>query len=220
MLKNPISRSIVLFFVVVTSLVVYWQSGLAQMTDIERVRQVAASPWASIIIIISMAGAWAFALPASVFFFIVPIFYTPPTATLILIAASVLGAAAGYLVARWLGGPWIERVQEHRVTSFLSRNSNWANLFAVRVVPSSPHGIINYGAGLLRVPMARFLSATAAAIAVKGMLYANAISAATTATSLRDALDTTTMLTLFGIGCLAVVGQLVAKRLGAGTGSG
>ncbi len=179
---------------------------------IEFFRSLGANNWSAVVLIISMGAAWAFALPASIFYFVVPLLYDPLLSTLIMVAGSTLGAAAGYIAARYVGGPWVNQFRDQRVTKLLFQHSTFSILFAIRVVPSSPHGFINYGAGLVAVPMPRFLVATALATAVKAYVYASAVHATIGAASLSDALTWKSVASLFAIALLVISGKLIAKK--------
>ena len=82
----------------------------------------------------------------------------------------------------------------------------------MRLTPSSPHGFINYAAGLARIPFARFLAATTLALAVKSYVYAMAVHNTVGAKSLMDALTAKTMLSLFAVALLALTGHLLHQR--------
>ena len=211
-MTSPKQKALMTAALLAIVLIVYilnWTSG----PDIAYFRSLGASRWTAVILILSMAGVWAFAFPASIFFFIVPLLYNPLPSSLIMTAGSTLGALAGYIAARYIGGPWIETFREHRITKFLSRHSTFTTLFALRVVPSSPHGFINYGAGLVAVSLAKFLVATALGTAIKGFVYAAAVHSAVGATSLSDALTWKSVTLLFSIALLVVGGKLVSKRI-------
>lgn len=85
-------------------------------------------------------------------------------------------------------------------------------LFAIRLTPSSPHGFINYGAGLARLPFARFVLATTLALAIKSYVYAEAVHNTVGAKSLFDALSAKTMLSLSAVAALALIGHLLHRR--------
>lgn len=187
---------------------IFWSDNV----NVDYFRSLGGSPWTAVLMIVSMGAAWAFALPASVFFFIVPLVYAPVPSAFIMTAGSTLGATTGYLAARFIGGPWIEQFRDHTVTQFLSRHATLTTLFALRVVPSSPHGFINYGAGFVSVPILPFLVATAAGTFVKAFVYAIAVHSAVEATSLSEALSWTSVASLLAVAALAVLGRIVVRR--------
>lgn len=207
-------RSIFFALLFVIGLVLYFTTGLNELITPERVRPLANHPLTPLFIIMSMAAAWTFALPGSVFFFVTPLLFAPPEATLIICAGSAIGTFMGYGTARFVGGPWVERFHSHRISQFLARNSSFASLFAVRIFPGSQHGLINYGAGLVKVPIVRFLAATVAAIAIKAFLYAKAIEGSAGASNIREALNWQTVTSLSLLGLLALGGHVLGRRKG------
>jgi uncharacterized membrane protein YdjX (TVP38/TMEM64 family) len=208
---SPRLTRILAGFVLAIGIFAYWKGGFAYL-DLDSLRSVRDSPWTPLLILASMATAWAFALPASIFFFIIPLLYDPFLSAAMMSLGSGLGATTGYVASRFVAGTWIEKFRTHRVTQFLSRHSTFSTLFAIRIVPSSPHGFISYGAGILGIPFTRFVIATMAAILIKGYIYANAVHAAINATSLSDALNWQSVAALFFIGVLAVGGGWVKSR--------
>ena len=207
-------RSIFFAALFVVGLVLYFTVGLDKLITPERVKPLADHPLTPVLIVLSMAAAWTFALPGSVFFFVTPLLFAPPEATLIICVGSAVGTFMGYGTARFIGGPWVERFHSHRISQFLSRHSSFASLFAIRIFPGSQHGLINYGAGLVKVPIIRFLLATIAAIAIKAFLYAKAIEGSVGVTNVREALNWQTLTALSLLGLLALVGHIVGRRKG------
>ncbi|MFN0159342.1 MAG: VTT domain-containing protein [Bacteroidota bacterium] len=189
----------------------YWMSGLGKV-DINYLRELGESSWTPIILIASMALAWALALPASAFFFIVPVFYEPLASTFIMTIGNLIGGIIGYIFARYIGGAWIENHRDHKITRFLERNAGFFTMFAIRVAPSSPHGLINYGAGLVQMPMLTFLSAAAGACAIKAFVYASVVDAAVDATSIGDVLTWNAFAILVGCAALAMIGRWVRMK--------
>ncbi|MEX0736552.1 MAG: VTT domain-containing protein [Bacteroidota bacterium] len=211
-LKSNRIRSIILSVVLVILLILFLTSGIREQTTVENLRALGANRWTAFLIIMAMTGAWAFALPASVFFFITPLLFSPLPATAIICVGSATGTTMGYIAARYIGGSWVERFRDHRVTRFLKRHSSFASLFAIRAFPSSPHGFINYGAGLVRIPLPKFLLATLCGVGIKAFLYATAISGSVGASSIREALNWQTVTALTAISLLAIGGHVVQRR--------
>ncbi len=204
-------KHLIALAVILIGFLVFWKSGLLN-PDPQYFRSLANSPWLPVILIVAIASAWTFALPASVFFFIVPLFYDPLPSTAIVVLGAVLAGLAGYSTAKTFGAQKIERYRDHRVTRLLSQHSHFAALFAIRVVPSSPNALINYGAGVLQIPLGRFLVATALATAIKGFIYALAVHSALGAQSLSDALTWESIAALFGFAALALGGRMLKQK--------
>lgn len=211
-MNDPRVRSFIMFLILVVAFVAFLQSGLREQVQWEKLRDLGENPWTAVIIVTAMTAAWTFALPGSVFFFVTPLLFGAFEATVIVCLGSALGTLAGYVAARYVGGPWVEKFRNHRITRFLERHSSFASLFAIRVVPSSQHWLINYGAGLLRLPLLKLLLATLAAVAIKGFLYAKAIQGSVGASNIRDALNWETVAALMVISGLAVAGHIWQRK--------
>jgi uncharacterized membrane protein YdjX (TVP38/TMEM64 family) len=210
--RNRWLRTLAGLSIVVVILLLYWWSGLNKMMTPENLAELKVNVWAPALIICAMAASWAFALPASIFLFITPLLFAPHWSALITTAGCALGSGIGYTVARFVGGAWVDRFRGGRLHRFLMRHSSFMVLFAIRLTPSSPHGFINYGAGLARIPFARFLLATTLALAIKSYVYAEAVHNTVGAKSLFDALSAKTMLSLTAVAALAVIGHLLHRR--------
>ena len=206
------SRTLLGISVALLVLLIYWWSGLGRMITAENLAELRVNVWAPVLIIFAMAASWAFALPASIFLFITPLLFPPLWSALITTAGCALGSSIGYVVARFVGGPWVDRFRDGRLHRFLLRHSSFMVLFAIRLTPSSPHGFINYGAGLAKIPFLRFLLATTLALAIKSYVYAEAVHNTVGAKSLFDALNAKTMLSLTAVATLALVGHWLHRR--------
>jgi uncharacterized membrane protein YdjX (TVP38/TMEM64 family) len=193
-------------------LMLYWWSGLDKMLTPENLSELRVNAWAPALIICAMTVSWAFALPASIFLFITPLLFPPHWSALITTIGSALGSALGYFVARFVGGAWVDGSRNGRLHRFLMRHSSFMVLFAIRLTPSSPHGFINYGAGLARIPFLRFVLATTLALALKSYVYAEAVHRTVGAKSLFDALSAKTTLSLLAVATLAIVGHWLHRR--------
>lgn len=193
------------------ALLLFLASGLREEVALDRLRQLGSNPLTPVLIILAMTGAWAFALPGSAFFFITPLLFPPAEATAIITLGSATGTTAGYIAARYVGGPWVDRARSSRWNRFLSRHSTFGMIFTLRIVPGSQHGILNYGAGALAVGFLKFLGATILAIAIKGFLYATAIQQSVGASNIREALNSETVSALLGLALLGVTGHFVQR---------
>ncbi len=205
-------RSLLTLTILLILFFIFMASGIRERVSAENVRDLGGNFWTFTLIIVAMTGAWTFALPASVFFFITPLLFPSLLAVGIICLGSATGTTMGYVAARYVGGPWVERFRDHRVTKFLQRHSSFASLFAIRIFPSSPHGFINFGAGLVQIPFFKFLIATLCAVGIKAFLYATAISESVGASSVGDALNWKTLSALFALGLLAIAGHILHRR--------
>lgn len=165
-------------------------------------------------IVLIMAVSLTCGLTASYFLILTPLLFAPHWSALITTAGCVLGAAGGYLFARYVGGAWAERFRGGRARRFLSTHSSFLALFGLRLAPS-PHSIVNYAAGLAHIPPARFLIATLAAMGVKSYVYATAVHSAVGANSAAGVVSAPVVLSLFGVAALSLVGHVLTRRYAA-----
>lgn len=203
-------RLLLMLAVVALVVLVYRRSGLWESP--ERLRELGAGWRAAAVIVLTMTCAWGFALPASAFLLITPLLFPTHVSVAITTAGCALGSALGYFVARFVGGWWVERFRDGRLRKFLTRHSGFFVIAGLRLAPGSPHGIVNYAAGLAAVPFARFVAATTLAMAVKSYVYATAVSGTVGAKSLAAALSTRTLLALLGLALLALAGHLLSRH--------
>lgn len=73
-------------------------------------------------------------------------------------AGSVLGAVAGFLVARYVNAGLIEPESMPRLGPVLQRAEagGWRAVAALRLIPMLPHSIANYALGLTRLPLGAY----------------------------------------------------------------
>lgn len=166
------------------------------------------------VIILVMTASLTCCITASHFLILTPLLFPPHWSALITTAGSVLGAAGGYWLAGFVGSSWAERFYQGRVHRFLSNHSSFLALFGLRLAPS-PHSFINYAAGLARIPFARFLLATLAAMALKSYIYAVAVHHTIGAGSTSGAVTAPALLSLLAIAALALVGHILTRRFAA-----
>jgi uncharacterized membrane protein YdjX (TVP38/TMEM64 family) len=205
------SRTVIGLAIFFAVMILFLLSGIREEVEIEKLRDLGSNAFTPVLIVLAMTGAWAFALPGSAFFFITPLLFPPLEATLIITLGTASGTTAGYMAARYIGGPWVERAKTSRWNRFLSRHSTFPMIFTLRIVPGAQHGILNYGAGALAVGFFKFLTATIMAIAIKGFLYATAIQQSVGASNIREALNPETVSALMGLALLGVTGHLVQR---------
>src|SRR5271169_5037351 len=68
---------------------------------------------------------------------------------------SVLGAAAGFLVARYLNAGLVDLSRSDAVRPILTRveRGGWRAVAGLRLIPVIPHSLSNYALGLTRLPL-------------------------------------------------------------------
>ena len=73
-------------------------------------------------------------------------------------AGSVLGAVAGFLLARYVNGGLIDPENMPRIGPALQRAEagGWRAVMALRLIPVLPHSLANYALGLTRLPLGAY----------------------------------------------------------------
>lgn len=128
-------------------------------------------PWTAPLLVLAQAMLFALGLPGTLVVWLIAPFYPPLVSTLLMLLGSVLGAAAAYPIAGHLGDSVYRRLAHHRTFRILSARGDFFTQAALRVLPGFPHGIINYSAGLLRLPPGEFMLAAVLGLAVKWAVY-------------------------------------------------
>jgi uncharacterized membrane protein YdjX (TVP38/TMEM64 family) len=210
--KRPY-KLIILGIIIVTGVILH-QSGVFDWYRILEVgEQYAHLWWFPPLIIIVKAVLYVFALPGSSMYWVAGVFFEPLAATVILVIGGLGGAIGGYFFSRRMSGEMEEKIQTSRFFRILRNHSDFATLSAIRTLPNFPHSIINYGSGLLHVPLPRFIVSTLIGFTAKSYLYASAIHHAATAEDASDVVQLQTILPLIGLTILFVAGKLISKRV-------
>jgi uncharacterized membrane protein YdjX (TVP38/TMEM64 family) len=87
--------------------------------------------------------------------------------------SAVLGASLAFSISRWVAGGAVERIAGRRllaVHELVSRRGFVSVLYA-RIAPGVPYTLVNYAAGLTRIPLAVFAAATALGAAPRAFAY-------------------------------------------------
>jgi uncharacterized membrane protein YdjX (TVP38/TMEM64 family) len=69
---------------------------------------------------------------------------------------SVAGAAAGFLVARYVGAGLIDRERARPIMERVE-HGGWRAVAMLRLIPVMPHSLANYGLGLTRLPLGAYV---------------------------------------------------------------
>ena len=89
------------------------------------------------------------------------------------LTAATLGACAAFTISRHAGGDAVEHIAGRRVLAFrdlVSRRGFISVLYA-RIAPGMPYTLVNYAAGLTRIPLLVFAGATALGAAPRAFAY-------------------------------------------------
>jgi len=177
----------------------------------EQCRQYAHMWWFPLAIIASMVVLFAFAQAGSMLFWVAGLFYETITATIIIVAGGVGGGLAAYAFSRRLSGGFARKLPSSRYFRFFRRHTDAATLCAVRITPNFPHSVINYGAGILGVPVPRFLITTCLGLTIKGFIYASIARNAATADGVTDILNLKTIGLLLVLAALFLAGKWILR---------
>ncbi|MBS1869596.1 MAG: TVP38/TMEM64 family protein [Actinobacteria bacterium] len=89
------------------------------------------------------------------------------------VVAATLGASLAFSLARRFGARSVDELSGHRVRvvqDFIAQRGFLAVLYA-RILPAMPYNVVNYAAGLTRVPLLTFAGATALGCAPRAFAY-------------------------------------------------
>ncbi|WP_455212379.1 TVP38/TMEM64 family protein [Kaarinaea lacus] len=161
--------------------------------------------WAATALIVIQALLFTFALPGSLLLWVVAVIYVPTTATIILVSGSTLGALGAYWFARWESVGWTAQIQQNRIFHVLEKRGDFLTLSTLRILPSFPHSVINYGAGILRLPLGQFIGSAIIGFTLKNFLYTNAIHGAVTAADPSDVIRLETIVPLIILALLFAI---------------
>ena len=131
--------------------------------------------WFAPVVVLLMTISYTLALPGSIFIWISAVLFTPVVAAVVITLGGVAGGAAAHRFSRTLSQGATARISNSIFFAMLQRHSDFIALSVLRLVPGIPHVAINYGAGILRLPLSTFIPATLIGFAAKGYLYAAAI---------------------------------------------
>jgi uncharacterized membrane protein YdjX (TVP38/TMEM64 family) len=94
--------------------------------------------------------------------------------TPVAIASATLGASLAFLVSRRLGADALDQLTHHRITRLkgLVERRGFMSVLYARIAPGIPYNLVNYAAGLTRIPLRTFAAATAIGCAPRAFAYA------------------------------------------------
>jgi len=89
------------------------------------------------------------------------------------LASAVLGACLAFLISRYLAGDAVEHLAGPRLQSLeeLVSRRGFVSVLYARIAPGVPYTLVNYAAGLTRIPLAAFAAATALGAAPRAFAY-------------------------------------------------
>lgn len=128
-----------------------------------------------IVLILYQVILFMFALPGSTALWLVAPIYPPVMAVIILTTGGLLGGIGAYFFSRHLGENWQQRIRQHRIFHSLEQRGDALTLLSLRILPGFPHSVINYAAGMLRLPLLQFCLTAIIGLGIKNAIYCVAI---------------------------------------------
>ena len=179
--------------------------------------RIADLPVAIVAAVLLMAVLFTFALPGSLMLWVIAPFHSPGVSVIMLLIGSVAGAFGAHRFSHRVGKRWSPGKNAERVVALLEKRSDLLTQTALRVFPGFPHSVVNYAGGVLGLPLGPFLLAALLGLTVKWGVYATAVHGAVEAIETGDALQLATVLPLFVLAGLLLLGALVRRRLESAT---
>ncbi len=172
-------------------------------------------PAVVISVMVTMAVTIAIGLPGSIGLWLIAPFYPPVVATLMLTLSSVIGAWGAYLLASRLNAQVKPGGLTYKVMQTLEQRSDLVTQCALRILPGFPHSVINYAAGLSRLPLRPYLLAATLGLSIKWGVYSSAIYGALEAIEEENALQFDVILPLLALAFLLLAGAWYRRRVEA-----
>jgi uncharacterized membrane protein YdjX (TVP38/TMEM64 family) len=180
--------------------------------------RIADHPVAMVAVVVLMAVLFALALPGSLVFWLIAPFHPPLVSVIMLVAGSVAGSWGAHALSGRLGHRWSPGKKAERMVKLLSHRSDMLTQSALRVLPGFPHSFVNYAAGVLALPRRTFLVAALLGLTVKWGVYATAVYGAVEAIETGDAVQLVTLLPLFALAALLLLGGAARRWMERRTG--
>ena len=165
--------------------------------------------WLAVSLVTVQAILYMLALPGSAIFWIAAPLYPPLQATIILVSGSTLGGIGGYFFVGRLARPWLDFIHSNRFFILLEKHSDFLTQCAIRTLPSFPHSVINYSAGLLRLPIMPFIMAALLGISIKTFLYTTALHNAMHLSSYSELLQFKTLSPILLMAILFMIAHII-----------
>lgn len=185
----------------------HWQQALQWIRDHSQ------AWWLPPALILIQVLLYMFALPGPSLLWAAAAIYPPLVATSILVAGGSLGGVAGYLLSRRLSTSHLAHLRENRHFQRLQRQGDFFTLCALRLTPGFPNSIINYGSGILRLPLGHFIVASLIGISVKAFLFSNVIYHAVAASGPADMLRHEIIVPLLVLVGLLFLARFIQRRV-------
>ncbi|MGW8247492.1 MAG: TVP38/TMEM64 family protein [Acidiferrobacterales bacterium] len=209
------------FFLVALILVAVVILNQADLLDVNRllteVRANRDSGWLILALILAQVVLYTFALGGSYALWLVGPVYAPVGAAAILAIGGTLGAISAYYFSKKISDKWIRRIENSRTYRLLQEHNGFYMVFALRVLPGFPHGLISYSAGVLNCRPVYFILASLAGFAIKFYLYANIVYHTTDVIVNKQSFDILSLSPLIILSALSLITVYVRHRMSTKT---
>jgi uncharacterized membrane protein YdjX (TVP38/TMEM64 family)/rhodanese-related sulfurtransferase len=129
--------------------------------------------WAPLGHIVLFALATILFVPGAIFGLLGGVLFGPFWGTALNLAGATLGAAAAFLVARYVAADWVRRKASGRLDRLISgvESEGWRFVAFVRLVPLFPFNLTNYALGLTRISLKHYVLASLACMVPGTLAY-------------------------------------------------
>jgi uncharacterized membrane protein YdjX (TVP38/TMEM64 family) len=169
--------------------------------------------WLGLLIVVIQIMLFTFAMAGSTLVWIIAALFAPLTSTVMITTGTTLGGVLAYLFSGRLSDEWVHKVQHSRIYQYLRKQGNLFTLLALRMMPGFPHSVINYSAGILKIRMTSFITATIAGTAIKAYVYSLVIYNATTPEQAPTAMELSSIWPLLALSLLILLGMALRNHL-------
>ena len=129
--------------------------------------------WAPLGHIVLFALATILFVPGAIFGLLGGVLFGPFWGTALNLAGATLGAAAAFLVARYVAADWVRRKASGRLDRLITgvEAEGWRFVAFVRLVPLFPFNLTNYALGLTRISFKHYVLASLACLVPGTLAY-------------------------------------------------
>lgn len=179
--------------------------------------RLAERPIMAVAVVLTQALLLTFALPGTLMLWVVAPFYPPWVATALLSTGTIAGALGAYTVARRFrlrddaeieANARGDSIAARTIGLMRQHGDTWTQL-VFRILPGFPHSVVNYGAGLLALPLRPFLVAAALGVPIKWLVYTHAVHAMVQIGVEGESLSPWSLAPLLALALLLTVGLFV-----------
>lgn len=154
--------ALIVLLVFAGGLALAWLFNGVSSIDAIQARIASLGVWAPVGFVVLYAIATVALIPGGIFDVVGGVLFGPIFGSVVNLAGATLGAAAAFLVARYVAADWVERRAGPRVQKVIKsvETDGWQFVAFVRLVPIFPYTIVNYLLGVTRIPFHQYLFAT------------------------------------------------------------